>query len=183
MTITVGENTYVSLADADTYYVLSTQFDAWDALTDDQKERSLATATRMIDRQSWAGTKTSQAQDLQWPRTGVLYANGDEVDPDEVPAQIIEAEILLALMIFQNPAIESQTNTAGNIKHLVAGTAEVEYFRPTRGTRFPTSVQELIGQWLTSFVTASSGGGAAYGTDQCSNFTDRNKYGYQGGIE
>lgn len=181
MTITVGTDTYVTVEEADAYYAQSLDFDTWDALDTTQKERALVTATRTLDRQVWQGTKTDPLQDLQWPKTNVVDRDGNVLDPLIVPEDIKTAEIVLALMLYLDPTVASNKNAGTNIKHLKAGSAEVEYFRPQTGGRFPTIIMELIGQYLAS-ATQVSMGGADYGTDQCSNFTCKDKFGFTEGI-
>lgn len=148
MTITVGTNSYITVANANTYFASSLSNDDWSALDDDTKERALITATRMIDRQIWSGAKTSDAQALQWPRTGVIDSYGNDVSSGSVPQAIIDATCELALAIYQDPTIQTTKSTSTNTKRVKAGSAEVEFFRPQKIGRFPTLVQELIGQFL-----------------------------------
>jgi len=73
LAITVGTDTYISLADADTYmsnnYVsTSTEFTTWNALTDGDKEIHLKNATKRIDRQILRGIKAVDSQTLEFPR-------------------------------------------------------------------------------------------------------------------
>lgn len=175
MTLTVGENSYISVDDANNYFLDSLRNEDWDALDEERKAQALITATRMIDRQTWSGEKTSGAQDLQWPRTGVTDKYGNEVASDSVPQAILDATCELALSLTADASVETKSNTSANIKQLKAGSASIEYFRPTRGGRFPTIVQELIGQFLGSSASSSSGG-AVYGNCDRSQF-DCNPYG------
>ena len=73
MAITVNTDTYISLADADTYvsanYVSTdTKYTTWDALEDADKEIYLKRATKKLDRQILRGAKAVDTQTLQFPR-------------------------------------------------------------------------------------------------------------------
>ena len=85
MAITVGTDTYISLADANTYmssnYVsTSTEYTTWDALSDGDKEIYLKNATKRIDRQILRGVKAVETQTLEFPRALKTYCN-DYVRP------------------------------------------------------------------------------------------------------
>lgn len=70
VTVTVGTNSYISVADADSYFADRLFTDSWDATTDDQKGQALIMATKAIDRQFLKGRKagTDDEQPLAFPR-------------------------------------------------------------------------------------------------------------------
>lgn len=73
MTITVGTDTYVTIAEADKYiadfYVSAdVQLMAWNMLTDDDKEIYLRNATRSVERLFFVGRKYADNQTLSFPR-------------------------------------------------------------------------------------------------------------------
>lgn len=157
MTLVVGTNSYIDRADADTYFEDAIHAAPWTASSNDTKEDALVTATRMLDRQEWVGTKTNPLQALDWPRTGVTYSDGTAVDPLTVPQFILDATCELALALIVNPSIQSSTNSGSNVKRLKAGSAEIEYFNSTSGAgRFPTIVAELVNPYLASSVNLSA---------------------------
>ena len=69
ISITVGTNSYISLADAETYFEGRLNSDSWDDASEDNKNRALVSATRNIDRQFLEGEKYSSDQILEFPRT------------------------------------------------------------------------------------------------------------------
>ena len=118
MALTVGTDSYLLLADADTY--LSANYastDAkmivWTALTDANCEAYLRKATKTIDRQPLAGFKSTLSQTLEFPRTlyteyaSELYNNsaiiGDEnwYTQPAVPDAVKYAECEIALELAQ----------------------------------------------------------------------------------
>lgn len=152
-TITVNTNSYITLANANTYMGATLQAAVWSALADATKEAALITAARMIDRQAWQGTKTGDPQVMAWPRSGLVDKDGAEVPSNTVPQQVVDAQCELALALAQDASIQSNSSNTQNIKRVQAGSASVEYFRSVLGGRFPTVVQELIGNWLGSNST------------------------------
>lgn len=78
MAITVGTDTYLTLAAAQTYveanYVCTdTKYSSWDALADATKEIYLKRATKKLDRQIIRGAKAVDTQTLQFPRALKVY--------------------------------------------------------------------------------------------------------------
>lgn len=150
MALVVGTNSYINLIDAEAYFLHKIHAADWDSATDPTKTDALVTATSMLDRQNWQGSKTQEAptQALDFPRTGLTDPEGTAIASDAVPQFVLDATCELALALIQNLSVQTQKNTEQNIKRLKAGTAEIEYFRGISGGRFPTIVQELIGYYL-----------------------------------
>lgn len=147
--LVVGTNTYVTLAEANTYMQDSIQgWLLWEAAGPDSQTRGLITAFRAINPLL----------------TGV--------DPLNAPAPVKEAQILYAFYLTQDAALEASTSTGSNIKEAHAGPAGVEFFRPTAGARFPARVAELLAPYLGSGVSE----GAAFGSDAESAFDDADGY-------
>jgi Putative DnaT-like ssDNA binding protein len=150
MALVVGTNSYITVADADTYFEHSINADAWKAATEDTKTSALVSATRSLDRQNWQGEKYQDAptQVLDFPRSGLTDSEGNSVDETTVPQEVIDATCEYGLGLIEDNDLASQENTGSNIKVLKAGSAEIEYIRGSRGKRFGTIVFELIGLWL-----------------------------------
>ena len=74
-TLTVGTNSYITVADATTYCDTRLFADAWSNATADDQAKALIMATKTIDRQTIKGAQKLQDQTLQWPRCylGALY--------------------------------------------------------------------------------------------------------------
>lgn len=178
-TVQIGDqayDVYADIATADDY--LNAEFTAaatrWrDAtLTDDtEKARALVSATRLVDRQTWPGSRTSEYQVLEWPRTGTGISG---IDEDVVPSQIEHATILLAAEINNgNTSVIGSDSTDTRTKRQKAGSVEIEYFRDLDGgPRFPTAIQELLAGLFGGRAVIA--GSIASGVDECSDFT----YGY-----
>jgi hypothetical protein len=68
-------NSYVTLAEADAYLEGRLNVTAWTSATTDTKNRALVEAQRTLSPLPWAGSRTTDAQALAWPRQYV--ANPD----------------------------------------------------------------------------------------------------------
>lgn len=165
-------NSYDTVANATTYFTGRLGADAWTDATNDQKAQALISATRMIDRQRWAGTRSTDFpySELQWPRDGVTDKYGDAVDGDTLPDDLVTGFYELALALLEDEAVQDTPAGGSNTKRVKAGSVEVEFFRPTLGAvgRFPQIVQELLSQFLAG--AAASAGGIVSGDDRLSYF-------------
>lgn len=99
---TVGgtdSNSYATRAEANTYFDNRLNATTWSALSDDDKDRALITATSRIEQESFVGTVADEDQALQWPRDGVVDRNGNEVLETEIPQQVKNAQYEYALTL------------------------------------------------------------------------------------
>jgi hypothetical protein len=135
MALTVGTNSYISLADAATYFAARLGSTAWTAATEAQRTAALLTAAKAIDRQRYMGTKTATTQAQQFPRTGLCTHDKVDVPPTSVPgdvrdAQCEEALARLVLLGYEAQLSTAQATALSGIKREKIGDAEVEYFDP-----------------------------------------------------
>jgi hypothetical protein len=114
-------NSYLTLGAAQAIidgFVQDSDVTAWASATTDQRNRALFTATQRLDRERFLGARATDAQALQWPRTGVrkpdtyinTYAVGfpfrittDYFTDTEIPTQIQYAQVVLATYLNSNP--------------------------------------------------------------------------------
>lgn len=184
MALIVGVNSYASRADADAYFADSLRGATWSALIDQTKDQALVEATRVFERQAWAGQKEVPTQDLQFPRIGLTDCQGNSVTAADSLELISEAQFEYALFLQQNPnGLNTSDATGTNIRRQRAGSAEIEFFKSTAGTRFPVIIQDIVGCFLAgSQVLATIGAAFASGTNEESSFNDRDKYGVTEGL-
>lgn len=102
MTITItatpgseSANSYVTLAEANTYLEAHLDASIWAPIDDERKKAALVAATREIDTKQFAGRRDLQEQSLAWPRTG-LY-DYDSYLLTGVPAKLKYATCELAI--------------------------------------------------------------------------------------
>jgi len=92
---------YISVADADTYHAAQTGTTDWSGATTDNKEMALRRATRYLDsvyRLQWQGQRKLDTQVLDWPRYNVYDADDFDVDCDSLPAKLEQATAEMALL-------------------------------------------------------------------------------------
>lgn len=150
--------TYADADAADAAAELRVGGSAWLALTGDQKDAALATASRDIDSMEevapsfvggFIGERSNANQPLAWPRTGTEYSS------TAWPQRLVDATIELAFTYapaFAAGATIDVLNADagnGNIKREKIGPVETEFFtaRATAATaieRFPWMVQRLL---------------------------------------
>jgi len=120
-------NSYISLADAETYLENRVGFDltAWNALSDEQKEWNLTLAVPILDSLRFRGVKATNAQVLAFPRilprtdwwdaTKAAYENSYDTWEDmqtdatensytmpSIPDGVKHAQVEIAFQVIQN---------------------------------------------------------------------------------
>ena len=101
-------DTYISEADADTYFASHGAPSSWSGADSASKEQALRLATQYLDntyRGLWKGTKGSQSQALSWPRTDVVDEEGYTVSETSVPAGVLNATAETALRSVQGTVL------------------------------------------------------------------------------
>lgn len=122
------------------------------------QKQSLVEATRWMD-----------TIGLVDPETGDAIA--PTVDDVGVPEPVITASYELANALILDPSIRgNQENGGNNIKQVGAGSAQVQFFRPSDGSTFPTYVQRLLRDYIAG--PSSDLYGQATGTGDESSFKD-----------
>lgn len=119
-------------------------------------------------------TVTYLTQTADFPRSGLRDRQGVALDSQVIPTDIDSAQIELAFEISQNTSVEGGSGTGSNTKRLKAGSAEIEFFKGTDGTPFPTIVNDLIAPFLGSSTGTS--GSAAFGVCDESQFDDADTF-------
>lgn len=97
---------YISVADADTYFLASAN-STWAAATIPDKEVAIVKATRYMEKRfgtKWKGQIASSEQALGWPRRYVYDERGTEL-ANQVPVQIARACAEYAVQALINPLI------------------------------------------------------------------------------
>lgn len=172
MALIVGTNSYKSQADADAYFADSLRATEWATIVSGTKDAGLIEATRIFERQTWAGEKEIPSQTLAFGRTGLTDNEGVALTPAETLDVVGEAQFEYALYLITDPtAIGTREATGSNVKKLEAGSAKVTYFKRIKGTRFPLTVTDLIGDWFGG-DGGSNVGGFVSGNCDDSSFTD-----------
>lgn len=109
MALAIGTNTYVTLAEANTYFADKLHTAEWDSAFGATMEKALKEACRRMNRLVFKGQKLSETQLLAFPRImpqfnriGVIGFTTDSGVPEAVRAA--QCEEALALLRFGNSA-------------------------------------------------------------------------------
>lgn len=138
MTLVVGTDTYLSVANADTYWS-NRNNSVWSAATNAEKEAALREATLYIDGAfNFIGYQII-TNVLAWPRDGVLVESGNfagvNYDNTTIPPQIKNACAELALEAL-SARLAPTVDRGGLVKREKIDVVEVEYmdFAPSGKT-------------------------------------------------
>lgn len=129
MTIVVGTDTYLSVADADTYWT-NRNNSVWGAATTAAKEAALREATKYVDGAfNFVGNQIL-ANVLAWPRDGVFIESGNFAgkvyDNVTIPPQVKDAVAELALEALSADLAPTLAR-GGAVKREKVDVIEVEY--------------------------------------------------------
>lgn len=136
-TITVGENSYVTEAELTAYAT-----DRGVTLTG-ASDMLLIQAMDYIETRVYQGTKTDEAQALEWPRTGTIYAD------DEIPQPLKNAQMTAAMLY---DAGEDPLGTLGPrvTQETVVGAVSVSYSDTGNQSNIYTKLNALLRPLLGS---------------------------------
>jgi hypothetical protein len=170
-----SSNSYVSLADAETYFEGRPFASAWNDATDPEKEQALVYATTILERERWAGAKgvsydAALTQALAWPRRWAPTLEWDAApqwisewffdvgtgyySDLTVPTPIVRATCELALEILRAGDDDPfAVDTSRDLKRKKIGPIEKEWFEAgdrARGVGIYPIVAALIAPLLRS---------------------------------
>lgn len=152
-------NSYVTLAEANTYFETVPDSSTWDDKTDDQKNRSLISSTRWIDSLNFYGDRCDTNQALSWPRNN-YHVDRVELTCSAIPADIKYAAYELArALVNDTNSITGNTGDTGLFEEVKLGELEVKYNTSSQATGTVNNVFDVY-PWLQSYLGAYSLGGS-----------------------
>ena len=152
-------NSYVTLTEANTYFETVPDSSTWTNKTDDQKNRSLISATRWIDSFVFYGDRCDDGQALKFPRNN-YQVDGVELACSTIPLNIKYAQYELARALANDTdAMTGNTGTDGNFSEVKLGDIEVKYNTASQGTGSVNNILDVY-PWLQSYLGAYILGGA-----------------------
>ena len=150
---------FLSVADADSYFSKHGEPSAWTAATTAAKEAALRLATQYlctVYHQRWKSVRTYEEQALDWPRAWMDDDDGYSIDSDELPQRLKDATAEMSLRSLSatllpdvdNPgAIKRERVKVGPIED------EVEY---TSGGKSQLIRYRLVDLLLAPYIQPSS---------------------------
>lgn len=168
--VTISGQTFTILgteAGAKTYFKARLNATAWDNAEVTDQRKALVMAYRTASTVKWNGTETTAG--IVWPRDGATGCNGEVVPDGTTPTEVEEGGYELALTYLEDPAKFAQASTGSNVARAKAGSAEVEFSRPTIGTSsdllFPFQVQRLWACFMAGQVAVAAPFASGTGCD------------------
>ena len=152
-------NSYVTLAEANTYFETVPDSSTWTSKTDDQKNRALISATRWIDSFVFYGDRCDSGQALKFPRNN-YQVDDVELACSAIPNNIKYAQYELARALANDTdAMTGNIGTNGNIAEAKLGDLAVKYNVASQGTGSVNNIMDVY-PWLQSYLGAYMIGGA-----------------------
>jgi len=150
-------NSYVSLAEAATYFGTRAPSADWDALADDAaKEIVLKTAARRIEQEQFkgasrnplTGTSTGTTQALKWPRMGVVSDEGWTYLDTIIPDRVKRAQMELAYVVAGDATFLADSGLEGFVRVKV-GPIDVEPLHTRLAGELPEAVRRELSPLTT----------------------------------
>ena len=161
-TAKTNSESYISVADADTYHTNYTGSSNWSSATTAVKERVLRRATLVIDARyvlRWKGDRFSELQALDWPRHSAEDPSGFFILTTVIPVNLQRATAELALReITETDGIIPDQSDDGVISRKKVKVGPIERDITFQGGSSPetkfTVVEKLLKELLesTSFI-------------------------------
>ena len=144
-------NSYVTLAEANTYFETAPEESTWDDKTDDQKTRALISACRWIDSLNFLGDRCDNDQALKWPRNN-HHVDNVELVCTAIPKGIKYAQYELARALANDTdAMTGNKGTDGTYEEVKLGELEVKYNTNSQGVGTINNVFDVY-PWLQSYL-------------------------------
>ena len=109
---------YISVAEADTYHAANGAPASWTAASTADKESALRQATAYLDDRyayQWRGTRAHEEQALRWPRTAVYDDDGFYVSSSSIPERLGRAVAVVALALIDGTELYANQTNGGEV--------------------------------------------------------------------
>ena len=163
MPLTVGTNSYISVADTDVYFSESLNTGVWTTASNEKKEAALIQATRTIDAcYIFNGHLSDDEQLLAFPRSDVTDCEGRDIDSDSIPISLKNATCEQSLHLLSGNQLVMPSLLTQGFKKAKLGSMEVEV-TDSKSTASPDKISSMARAFLDCLGTikssAVSGGG------------------------
>lgn len=154
-----SSNSYVTLAEANSYFETTPDSTNWDNKTDDQKNRAIISATRFLDVLNFYGQRCTTTQALKWPRKE-FTVDTIKLACTFIPDEIKIATFELARALANNTdAVTGSTGTEGIYDEVELGDLRVKYNAATQTPGVINNIFDVY-PWLQGYIGAYCMGGA-----------------------
>ena len=147
-TITVGQNSYVTEAELQTY-----ADNRGITISASDPTILLIQAMDYMETRSYKGNKTDESQDLEWPREKV-FVNGEELADDTVPERIKQAQMTAALIYDEGGDLLGSVGQRV-LSQTVEGAVSVTYSEQGQQTQVYPKMTALLKDYLAGGTGSS----------------------------
>jgi hypothetical protein len=120
MALVKGTNSYVTVAEANSYFDTRIDVAAWSSANETERGKALVTATMVLDNLDWTGAAVSDTQTLAFPRVGSYFDPRLGIDVElkatDIPSRILTATYELAYHLLNNDGLLDDTGEVDNLK-------------------------------------------------------------------
>jgi hypothetical protein len=154
-------NSFITLDQANAYFDARLHTSAWQNEQDSEiKERALIWASSVLSRSyRWKGQRIAEAQQLAFPRYGLVTDDGYSVDYESIPPVIQHATGELALSLLSaNPSGDSPLDTG--LKEIKVSSITLKFDKDSilNGSNVDgNGIPETVSQMISIFVEAGLG--------------------------
>lgn len=150
-------NSYVTLAEADTYFEDRMHSSTWSALDDATKSSLLISSSLMLDWYvTWKGDKTTETQSMQWPRENAIRPDGTEIDDDVLPPEVAIATYELAFVNIS--ADRTEDSALAGLEQVKAGSLMVKADNGDVDSTAKKTIPEKVWKILSDLTTLGGAG-------------------------
>ena len=162
MTITVGENSYISIEQATDYHGIRGNTE-WTDATIDKQESALIQATEWIDsigRGKWKGKRATQEQLLAWPRVGVTDEDGFTIQSDVIPSVVVSSTAEAALRVVRGVVLSPDLDRGGKVQSTSVGNGAVSitYMPDAPAETNFSAIEKMLSGVVNGSLFGDSGG-------------------------
>jgi len=127
MALTVGTNSFISVADADIYFSNRLDSTKWDDADTATKEQALIQATTILNPNNWIGYVEDTTQELAFPRIGEYYepVYGQYIPMIDIPKRVRNATCENALHQITHEGVLN-SGSGSELDKIVVGSITLE---------------------------------------------------------
>lgn len=152
-----GANTYVNVSDVAAFCTLM-NYTTWtsapiSSLETQKKESAIIRSMQFFETLSYRGQKTAFDNPLEWPRSYVYLATGDEFPSDEIPTKLKNAVCEGAYLEYVTPdCLFSSGGDTRKVKKKKIDVLETEYFSSTFSVPYP-KLKKLVSEYTNGGIS------------------------------
>jgi len=158
--IEVGENSYIDIDDADSYFATKYGAEAWADLSDETKDKLLITATQKIDNLTLKGRKFVYTQTLNFPRYICVdrelqqaYIGSPGINDGTIPIQVEKATCEEALALLNTEATKRRELQEQGVTGFTIGKlSETFSGNISSSSLLSTEAKNLLKAWIAGKV-------------------------------